>query len=125
MSHFEATEGKSVRLGLTQQRRSVRYSRKLALLVVAFALALSFSAPTGAATITVDSTCSLEDAITAANTDTATGGCSAGSGADTIRLTEHIVLDAALPSISSTITIEGAGSRYAIDGVDTYQIFFR
>ena len=29
-----------------------------------------------------------------------------------------------MPSISSAITIEGADSRYAIDGVDTYQIFF-
>ena len=98
--------------------------RKLACILVAFAFVLSFSLPTEAATITVSGTCSLADAITAANTDTATGGCPAGSGADTIRLTAHIVLDGALPSISSAITIEGAGSRYAIDGVDTYQIFF-
>ena len=33
-----------------------------------------------AASIAVDSSCSLTDAITAANTDTATGGCIAGSG---------------------------------------------
>ena len=103
---------------------SFLYRRKLASLLIAFAFVLSFSLPTEAATITVSGTCSLADAITAANTDTATGGCPAGSGADTIRLTAHIVLDGALPSISSAITIEGAGSRYAIDGVDTYQIFF-
>ncbi len=30
--------------------------------------------------------CTLRDAITAANTDTATGGCPAGYGADTIEL---------------------------------------
>ena len=30
--------------------------------------------------------CTLRDAITAANTDTATGGCQAGNGADTIEL---------------------------------------
>ena len=35
-----------------------------------------------AATITVDGTCTLADAITAANTDTATGSCSAGSGSN-------------------------------------------
>ena len=40
MSQFTATEGKSVRLGLTQQRRSVRFSRKLASILIAFAFAL-------------------------------------------------------------------------------------
>ena len=40
-----------------------------------------------AATIYVTGACTLIDAITAANTDTATGGCPAGSGADTIVLT--------------------------------------
>lgn len=53
---------------------------------------LGLAAPAGAATLTVTSTanttggpdCTLRDAITAANTDTATGGCLAGSGADEI-----------------------------------------
>ena len=103
---------------------SLLYSRKLAMLTLAIAFVLSFSLPTEAATITVSGTCSLADAIVSANTDTATGGCPAGSGSDTIRLTAHLVLDGALPSISSAITIEGAGSRYAIDGVDTYRIFY-
>jgi hypothetical protein len=41
-----------------------------------------------ASTINVDGTiCTLVDAITAANTDTASGGCIAGSPADTIVLT--------------------------------------
>src|SRR5215210_6880457 len=38
-----------------------------------------------AATINVDgTTCTLTDAITAANTDAATGGCTAGSATDTL-----------------------------------------
>ena len=49
-------------------------------------LGLSAMPMAQAATINVDGGCSLVDAITAANSDTATGGCSAGSGADTIEL---------------------------------------
>ena len=55
---------------------------------------LGLATPAGAATLTVNSTanttggpnCTLRDAITAANFDTVTGGCPAGSGADTIIL---------------------------------------
>ncbi|WLE97733.1 MAG: choice-of-anchor Q domain-containing protein [Candidatus Electrothrix communis] len=71
---------------------------------------------TQAAEIAVDADgmCTLADAITAANTDTATGGCSAGSGNDTITLETDVILDAELPEITSIITIEGQG--YPIDG---------
>ena len=66
------------------------------------------------------------DAITAANTDTATGGCPAGSGADTIvlpagstqTLTEvnnDTYGPTGLPVISSVITIAGQGSTIARD----------
>lgn len=58
--------------------------------------------------------CTLADAITAANTDTAKGGCPAGSGADTITLQADAVLAAALPAITSAVTIEGGGHK--IDG---------
>ena len=64
----------------------------------------------------------LADAITAANTDTATNGCPAGSGADTITLGVNITLDLYLPDITTEITIEGA--NYDIDGNDEYQIFY-
>jgi len=68
-----------------------------------------------AASITVDGTaCTLADAITAANTDTAKGGCPAGSGTDTITLMKDVVLAAALPTITSVVTIEGQGHK--IDG---------
>jgi hypothetical protein len=63
----------------------------------------------------------LVDAITAANTDTATGGCPAGSDADTIvlppgstqTLTEvnnSTYGPTGLPIISSVVTLEGQGS---------------
>ncbi|MGR0482967.1 MAG: choice-of-anchor Q domain-containing protein [Candidatus Electronema sp. V4] len=68
-----------------------------------------------AANITVDgTTCTLADAITAANTDTATGDCAAGAGDDTITLQTDVSLAAALPEISSTVIIEGSGHK--IDG---------
>ena len=66
--------------------------------------------------------CHLHDAITAANGDTATGSCPAGSGADTITLTADITLSASLPKITSTITIEGAD--HFISGNNTYRILY-
>ena len=54
------------------------------------------------------SNCILADAIAAANSDTAVGDCNAGSGADTITLTDNVILAGEL-SINSPLTIEGAG----------------
>jgi hypothetical protein len=79
-----------------------------------------------AATIPVGGACTLVDAITAANTDTVTGGCPAGSGADTIVLpagstqTQTEVNNSTyrptgLPVISSVVTIAGNGSTIARD----------
>src|SRR5262245_62890838 len=64
-------------------RRVRRWLRRhLALSLTELALLLALGPGLGwAATITVDgTTCTLVDAITAANTDTTTGGCTAGSG---------------------------------------------
>ena len=60
-------------------------------------------ADTGAA----PGSCTLRDAITSANTDTPTGGCAAGSGADTIEfsVTGTVVLGSTLPVIAGDITI--------------------
>jgi hypothetical protein len=68
--------------------------------------------------------CTLVDAITAANTDTATGGCPAGIGADTIvlpagstqtlnRVHNDTYGPTGLPVIRSVITIAGQGSMIA------------
>jgi hypothetical protein len=92
-----------------------RWQRQLGLSLAGIALLLAVNgAPAGAAgpaaTISVDGvTCTLADAITAANTNVATGGCTAGGGADTLNLTANIVLTAALPNITTPVTIEGNG----------------
>ena len=90
-------------------------------LVIANALCLAWSRPAAAASIPVDgTTCTLINAITAANSDTATGGCPAGSGADTLVLvaaSTHTLTASnntgpdnianGLPQITSNITIAG------------------
>ena len=72
--------------------------------------------------LVVNATCSLADAIAAANTDATTGGCPAGDGADTITLARDVTLSSALPEIASEITIEGSG--HTISGNDRYRIFY-
>jgi hypothetical protein len=80
--------------------------------------------PAQAAMIPVSARCTLVDAITAANTDTATGGCPAGQGADTIVLpagstqtltsiNNNTYGPTGLPVIRSAITIAGNGSTIA------------
>jgi len=83
---------------------------------IALTVLLVLSHPVWAATIIVDeSTCTLVDAITAANTDSPVGDCPAGAGTDTIELTTDVVLSEAnnvgngLPLITSAIDIEGGG----------------
>ena len=90
-----------------------------------------------AETILVDESCSLFDAITAANADSASNGCPAGSGADTISLpaastititgpvTNRFgqVLPYGLPAITSAITIEGNGSAIERDDAPETQVF--
>jgi hypothetical protein len=88
-------------------------------LLPAFLSLLLAPAAASAATITVNtsadtsaSQCTLRNAITAANTDSVSGACSAGSGTDTIDVTATgtINLGSALPDISSDLTIAGPGS---------------
>jgi hypothetical protein len=101
-------------------RRALQRHWRLPLAGVALMLALGQS-PAIAATIPVGGNCTLIDAITAANTDSATGGCPAGNGADTIVLPQgstHTLTavhndtygSTGLPVINSAIMIEGQGS---------------
>ena len=97
-------------------------SKNLFLFVFAAIYSLVLSEQTvSAAVIRVDVGCSLHDAIIAANMDAASGGCSAGAGADTITLTGNVTLSEALPVIRSVISIEGDG--YTISGDKRYRIF--
>ncbi|MBX7236411.1 MAG: right-handed parallel beta-helix repeat-containing protein [Caldilineales bacterium] len=59
--------------------------------------------------ITVHGSCTLADAITAANTDAAAGGCPKGQGTDVIQLATDVVLTTALPTITSNMTLDGVG----------------
>ena len=75
-----------------------------------------------AADIYVDSTCGIRDAIGSANTDSAQGTCEKGSGADTIHLsgmTSPHTFTSSLPTITSDITILGAGKELRASGSST------
>ncbi len=108
-------------------------------------ITLCFLAPARAAIITVTSDsggtggpdCTIRDAITAANTDTAIGGCPAGSGADTIELPADAIITLTmvdnqtsgpngLPWIMTEITINGHGTTVARSsdiGAPAFRIF--
>jgi CSLREA domain-containing protein len=97
-------------------------------LLLLFALGLTMAltaAPVAAASLTVNSLadtaaddgfCTLREAITAANTDAASGAtlgeCVAGSGTDTVSFSVSgtITLTSALPAITSDLSISGAGT---------------
>ena len=93
----------------------------LRILCMAVLLAAALATPVYAADIVVDEACSLADAIAAANTDEAVGGCPAGDGADVIALLSDILLDDMLPPVNSVIALEGSG--FAISGGSQFQIF--
>lgn len=126
---------------------AVLYLASLCVVTVVFASARPISAtsvlvPAGN-TITVTSTsdvangddglCTLREAITAANSNTASGAtageCAAGSesDSDTISLTGvtgTITLGSALPNITSDMTISGPGSsQLTISGNNSFRVF--
>ncbi|MCA9972357.1 MAG: hypothetical protein KC425_19180 [Anaerolineales bacterium] len=116
-------------------RRALQKRLALTLTGAALLLALG-SRPAmvthGAGVINVDgSTCTLIDAIRAANTDAPSGGCPAGSGADTINLLTDVALTSSsesylgsngLPAVTSTITIAGNGHTIARTGGPNFRI---
>ena len=94
-----------------QHNRGKVWSWKLVLVCALVCLSAASVEPPGvlAASISVSGNCNLADAISAANSDTATGQCAAGDGADTVTLSANITLTGRLPQITSNITVEGAG----------------
>jgi hypothetical protein len=106
--------------------------------LAAMILGLAYGGTAQANTITVYSlidpgaagTCSLRDAIMAANTKKAVHACAKGNGTDTIvfaaGLSGGISLSSALPAIVNTLTIQGTATSppaITISGQDEYQIF--
>jgi hypothetical protein len=103
-----------------QVRRRLQRQWRRSLAGIALLLALGMQSAL-AATINVGGTCTLARAIRSANSDTAFGGCTAGSGADrivlpagstqTLTTVNNTVYGATgLPVIRSIITIDGNGS---------------
>lgn len=102
----------------------------------AFALLALAGSPLGAATIavtstqddeTVDSLCTLREAIDAANGDVAHHGCASGSGADRIVFSlatpATITLVDDLPLVTDTLLIRGPGADLlTIDGQDQFSL---
>ena len=92
------------------------------ILVASFALLHAMPVVTESATeIIVGGTCSLADAIGAANNDAPAGGCPAGRGGDLILLEADITLAAELPAITTNISIHGNG--HTISGAEKFRIF--
>ena len=152
--HFSAHQdqiGRSSGTATLVQKVSLRCTSRLWLSGTLAALlttaAISFAAPVAHAGTTivvtttadetvVDGNCSLEEAIQAANTDTAVDACPAGSGADVIALATGatytlIIADnttngpTGLPIITSAITIEGNGAtitRSAASGTPAFRM---
>ena len=77
--------------------------------------------------------CSLGEAIVAANEDSTAGGdCAPGEGLDIIRLTSGVILSAVdnyldgpngLPSVTTTITVEGNGNSILRNVAEAFRIF--
>ncbi len=67
---------------------------------------------TASDTVAVDNQCSFSEAITAANTDAAYQGCTAGSGADTIvfGVTGVVTVSTAPPTVTTPISVNGIGT---------------
>ena len=108
-----------------------RFVRTALHATVVASLALA-AAPAAAATITVNSLadttggaeCTLRDAVAAANTDMASGGCTGGSGSDTITFSVSGIISPAIPfRLSSTILIDGNGQQVVINGNDRFRMF--
>ena len=106
-------------MSLTLLAYAQRHARSILVVILGIFLV---AMPPGAraADIAVGSNCTLANAINSANNDSSDGGCTAGSGADTITLSANVSLSSALPAISSSMTIDGDGKT--IDGKNSRRV---
>lgn len=101
--------------------------RKLAIVILGLAAVCVTADELEAATINMGPNgCSLADAIRSANTDSAVGNCSAGSGTDTIVAPDGWVvpITSTLPTINSNLTIQSETSNgiFTISGDIAHKI---
>ena len=99
------------------------------------AQAATIRVTTGSDGVVNDGQCTLREAVSSANSDTAVGGCVAGSGADEVVIPAFKVTLSANPAASDTIatgdldlsgvvTVRGAGAvRTTIDGARKDRVF--
>ena len=111
----------------------IQFGSTLVILVIVFAQ-FAFPSPAYAAGIVVttlvdedtnNASCSLREAIIAANTDSAYNGCPAGSGPDAITYSGAagtLTLGSTLPLIDSDISIDGGGT-ITISGGGGFRLF--
>jgi hypothetical protein len=99
-------------------------------LALPLALWLVLQLPASAADITVGGGCTLVEAIKAANTDTASGGCPAGSGPDDVILTGDVTLTApysssssGLPEVTTPIVVKGNDFEVTRVSASSFRIF--
>ncbi len=88
------------------------------LVIIALILLLLPASQAHAVDITVSSSCTLPNAVASAAADSATGGCPAGSGDDTIILNGNVSLASEIQITAATgsITINGNGNRIDAGG---------
>ncbi|MCY4465090.1 MAG: SH3 domain-containing protein [Chloroflexi bacterium] len=94
---------------------NMRLGSKYFVLIMLFVMAVPIA---NAAEIRVAGDCGFSSAIKSANEDKSRGGCTAGSGTDTIVLTRHAQPNGELPSIKSRIIIHGNNFEYRINKGD-------
>ncbi len=103
----------------------------LAALLASLTILPSAPALTAGIVVTTDADsggpgCSLRDAITTANTNTTSGGCTAGSKTNTNTIifasNYTITLASTLPTLTSTLTIDGTGHNSTISGNNAVQV---
>ncbi len=93
----------------------LQHGLKILLILMLFVMAVPL---VNAADIRVAGDCGFSSAIKAANEDRARGGCTAGKGTDKIILTRHVRPNGEIPSIKSTIIIQGNNFDYRINKGD-------
>src|SRR5262245_28942135 len=86
-----------------------------AVMMIAPAAAQASTITVGTTADTSTTLCTLRDAIDSANSDSAVGACTTGSGTDTIdfSVVGEIDLGSPLPSITSNLAIDGFGPAYS------------